>query len=76
MNTQIDWAAMPHGDFTEALRAGLEERDNRVRQLYELTGAAPPAMAPERRGPGRPPGARPSTRAEQLAAAESGEAVQ
>lgn len=79
MTTQIDWEALSHGAFTEALAAGLAERDRRIQQLAELTGGVV-AQQPERRGPGRPPGSttRPSTRAEQLAAAaaESAESVQ
>lgn len=63
----IGWKELSHAQLTEALSAGLAERDRRITEMMALTG--------ERRGPGRPAGSGNKTarelQLEEAAAAES-----
>ena len=68
---QIEWSTLGQPELVAELQAGLAERDRRIQELMGIAPAVP-AAAP--RGPGRPPKTQQdlSTRAGQLAAAESG----
>ena len=75
----IGWEELSHAQLTEALAAGLAERERRIADMLALTGGSLPALQQqtERRGPGRPAGSgNKSAREQQLEAAERGEAVQ
>ena len=67
---QIEWSTLGQPELVAELQAGLAERDRRIQELMGIAPAVP-AAAP--RGPGRPPKQAHdlSTRAGQLAAAES-----
>ena len=67
---KIEWEELTHPQLTEALQAGLAERDRRIAEMMALTGAV--SLQEERRGPGRPAGSgNKSARQQQLEAAES-----
>lgn len=66
----IGWEELSHAQLTEALAAGLAERERRIADMLALTGGSLPAPAAERRGPGRPAGStNKSIREQQLEAA-------
>lgn len=73
-NREIEWRDLGHAELVSTLEEGLGERDRRIQEMQALMGVQQPA-AP--RGPGRPRKDETlSTRAQQLAAAAEGEAVQ
>lgn len=64
----INWSEMSHARFLEELKAGLDERDERLQQMQELMGGAASVTAgeqPAKRAYTKR--AEPKTRAEQLA---------